>query len=249
MGLERSIEQALALLPVSQPFACPYLAGKQARHQALYWDSWDGVLPSELYQRMMDLRFRRSGRLLYRPVCDDCSLCIPVRIDVSCFRPSDSQRRVLRRNAGVTVEWSSPEFTGEKVELYTRYLDSRHAGGPMAEEASAESLRSFLYESPSETIEAVYRLDGRLIGVGICDVTPVALSTVYFFFDPRETRRSMGVFSSLMEIEQARLRGLRHYYLGYWVPGCRKMDYKASLGPYEALIDGTWQRHQRRNHS
>ena len=246
MGLERSLDQVLALLPVSQPFPCPYLIDRFARHQAFYWDPSDGELPPPLYQRLMDSRFRRSGRLFYRPACEGCSLCIPVRIEVSNFRPSESQRRVMRRNRDVCIEWAPPEFSDEKVGLYTRYLDGRHADGPMAEDASAGSLRSFLYDSPSDTIEATYRVDGRLIGVGICDVTPAALSTVYFYFDPAESRRSLGIFSSLSEIQYAREQSLQHYYLGYWVPGCRKMEYKAELGAHQALIDGEWHDQGRR---
>jgi len=246
MGLERSLDQALALLPVSQPFPCPYLNDRRARHQALYWDPSDGDLPPSLYQRLMDSRFRRSGRLFYRPVCEGCSLCIPVRIDVADFHLSDSQRRVMRRNRDVRIDWAPPELSDEKVELYSRYLLGRHADGPMAEDCSADSLRAFLYDSPTATIEATYRVDSRLIGAGICDFTPTALSTVYFYFDPAESRRSLGIFSSLAEIQYTREQGLQHYYLGYWVRGCRKMEYKAELGTHQSLIEGEWRNQKRR---
>lgn len=146
----------------------------------------------------------------------------------------------MRRNGDVHVQWDAPEFTDEKVDLYRRYLEGRHPDGPMAEDASAGSLWSFLYESPARTIEATYRVGGRLIGVGTCDATPIALSTVYFYFDPAESRRSLGLFSSLMEIQYARQHELRYYYLGYWVPGCRKMEYKAALGDHQVLVAGEW---------
>jgi arginine-tRNA-protein transferase len=244
MGVERSRDQILALLPVSQPFRCPYLP-RLARHQALYWNNSDGEFPPRLYQRLMDARFRRSGRLFYRPACDDCSLCIPVRIDVQLYQPSKSQRRVARRNEDIAVHWSIPSLTDEKIELYARYLQGRHPDGPMAQESSAESLWSFLYDSPTKSIEATYRVRDRLVGAGICDVTSTALSTVYFYFDPEESRRSLGTFSSLMEIRHARELGLQHYYLVYLVPGCHKMEYKAALGDHEALIGGEWRPRKR----
>jgi arginine-tRNA-protein transferase len=97
-----------------------------------------------------------------------------------------------------------------------------------------------LYDSPTETIEGSYWLGDKLIAVGICDLTPIALSSVYFFFDPEEAQRSLGVFSALVEMDYATQLGLPFYYLGYWVPGCRKMDYKAGFADHEVLVDGAW---------
>jgi arginine-tRNA-protein transferase len=221
---------------------CGYLAGLTARTEHLYWPSWEGRLPGDLYQRLMDNGFRRSGRVLYRPVCDGCRACIPIRIEVAGFSPSRSQRRSLRRNADVAVSWDRPRWTPEKVDLYSRYLAARHAGSPQA----GASIEDFLYERVTVSVEAEYRLGGRLVALGICDLTPHALSTVYFYFDPAESRRGLGLFSTLVEIEQARRWKRPYYYYGYWVPGCAKMEYKASTADHELLVDGRWERRPRR---
>jgi arginine-tRNA-protein transferase len=233
MVADARLEQALRQLPRTAPFPCPYRSDRWAQYQELYWGARDGKMPGAAYQSLMDARFRRAGSLFYRPDCEHCQLCVPLRIPVEQFQPTRSQRRAWRRNSDVAVQWGTPEMTAEKFGLYTRYVTSRHFDGPMAEDAADEaSLRSFLYDSPTETIEGTYRIGSRLVGFGICDVTPSALSTVYFCFDPAEERRSLGVYSTLAEIEQARATRRQYYYFGYWVSGCRKMEYKRLFGPH-----------------
>ncbi len=235
MSTDARLRSTLEHLPHSAPSPCSYLPDRVARHQAFHWDESQGRMPGTLYQDLMDHRFRRSGRLFYRPACGECASCIPIRVDVRSFEPSASQRRNRRKNEDVRVRWATPELNRERVELYQRYAAHRH---PETTDA-VSTLESFLYDSPVETVEATYWLDGRLIGAGICDVTPRALSTVYFYFDPEESKRGLGTFSALIEIETARRLDLAHYYLGYWVPGCRKMEYKSAIGPHELLgIDG-----------
>ncbi|MBM3737477.1 MAG: arginyltransferase [Acidobacteria bacterium] len=226
----------LSSLPVSPSEPCSYLEDRLARYQAFLWDPEQGRLPGSAYQDLMDNRFRRSGRVFYRPVCSGCGSCIPIRIDVESFAPSKSQRRVLRRNQDVRVRWATPEITDAKRALYRRYMEGRHGGS----DSDPDTLDRFLYDSPTDTIEATYWLNGDLIAAGICDVTPQSLSTVYFYFEPGTARRSLGTFSALVEIEAARKMGLACYYLGYWVPGCRKMEYKAALGPHQLLSGSGW---------
>ena len=236
MSDQSHLRAALASIPLSGEHPCPYLDGLSACDQAFYWDPGQGKMSGTFYQDLMDHRFRRSGRVFYRPRCGTCDACTPIRMDTRAFTPSDSQRRVQRRNADVRVRWATPRLDSEKLDLYRRYVTERHG----RDDPNPDSVEEFLYDSPTETVEAVYRLEDRLIGVGICDVTPVALSTVYFYFDPAEARRSLGVFSSLVEIETAKRLDLRFYYLGYWVPGSRKMEYKARLGPHELLGINGW---------
>lgn len=215
---------------------CPYLPGRTASDRAVWADS----MPAELYERFMDRGFRRSGKLLYQPMCRGCRACTPLRVRVSQFRPDKSQRRCQRRNQDLRVTVRRPACSEEKFRLYSRYVTEWH-GRPESEDACA--FEAFLYDSPLETtIEFEYR-DGadRLVGVGICDLCPNCLSSVYFYFDPDEARRGVGNFGALEEIEFARRMSLPYYYLGYWVKGCGAMEYKGSFRPNEMLDpDGIW---------
>lgn len=215
---------------------CGYLPDRSTMTRAF------GVreMPGELYHDFMDAGFRRSGRILYQPACHGCRLCVPIRVPVERFQPGKSQRRVSRRNSDLRVEVGEPAATEEKFELYGRYLATRHASGRM--ERKWEAFEEFLYTSPVDTIECVYRDSaGRLLAVGICDLCSRSLSTVYVYFDPGESRRSLGTYSALFEIELARKLRIPYYYLGYWIAGCQAMEYKATYRPCEVLDpDGVW---------
>jgi len=217
------------------PHDCPYLPGRAAVTRGFRCDA----LPGWAYQTLMDSGFRRSGRIFYQMACPGCRACVPIRVPVEPFRPSRSQRRCWLRNQDLVLTSGPPELTEEKADLYARYLGARHdrqmAGDP-------EELEDFLYRSPTETLEVCYRdPKGHLVGAGICDRTPDALSTVYFFFEPHLGKRGLGIFSSLVEIQIARSLGLAHYYLGYWVRECPKMAYKDGFRPCELLgTDAVW---------
>jgi arginine-tRNA-protein transferase len=206
-------------------------------------------MPPELYHGLMDAAFRRSGTLFYQPICAGCRECRSIRVPVDRFTPSKSQRRARRRNSDLIVDVASPpEASDEKFDLYTRYLRDRHDRD--GREDSRDDFVAFLYRSPVQTMEVTYRLPDSsrtLVGVGICDVCAGrSLSTVYFYFDPApaHARRSLGVFSSLWEIDFARRCGIPYYYLGYWVRDCAAMTYKAHLRPNEILHpDGAWRAH------
>ena len=216
--------------------ACPYLPGRLSQSRAL----WAERMPGELYHRFMDAGFRRSGKLVYQPVCRGCRACTPIRVSVESFRPSKSQRRCRRRNADLGVTVAEPVATDEKHELYRRYVTGRHRQ-PAGDE-SRESFEGFLHASPVESVEFSYRdAAGRLLAVGICDLCGESLSSVYFYFEPEEARRGLGTFGALFEIETAKRLGVPWYYLGYWVDGCRSMQYKVDFRPAEVLgADGTW---------
>jgi arginine-tRNA-protein transferase len=168
-------------------------------------------------------------------------MCRPIRVPVESFMPSKSQKRTWKRNNDlhVTVQ-PTPEPTQEKFDLYERYVCERHG---RAEDATPEAFVSFLYESPVDTLEFCYRdAGGKLLGVGICDVCPgKSLSSVYFYFDPAESKRGLGTFSALWEIDYCRREKIPHYYLGFWIQGCGTMHYKADYRPHEILgDDGLW---------
>ncbi len=230
------MEQFLRQLvfPVSPPHPCPYLPDQSAQQEVFLTRRLD----PEDYHMLMQMGWRRSGSLFYRPCCPSCDACTPIRVRTDAFRRSRSQRRVWRRNPDVRVSVAAPELTQEKHDLYVRYLRYQH-DGTMGE--SLKDLHRFLYASPVHTLETCYRIGGRLVGVGTLDVSATAASTVYFFWDPEEHRRSLGTFSALWEIEWARREGLCYYYLGYFIQGLPSMAYKANFRPHEVLTpDGTW---------
>jgi leucyl-tRNA---protein transferase len=219
------------------PFPCPYLAGRSARNLI--------VVPSPMvpgvYHSLMDLNFRRLGAVFYRPACSGCEECRSIRVPVAEFRASRAQRRCARRNGDVTVEVGPPAPSEEKRQLYKRYLEQRHDGQM---DGSPSEFYGFLYSSTVQTLEVCYRVEDRLLGVGVVDVEPEAMSAVYFYFEPEQKERSLGVFNVMWLIEECRRRGLPHLYLGYYVGGSRKMSYKSLYRPYELLAsDGGWMRH------
>lgn len=222
--------------PPGEPFPCPYLRGRLARHLTI---APIPIAPG-VYHALLDLNFRRLGPVFYRPGCDACNECRMIRVPVAEFTPSRAQRRCRARNADVTVEVAPPRPSEEKHRLYRRYLDGRHDGQM---DGSAGEFHGFLYTSGVETIEVLYRSEGRVLGVGIADVEPRAISAVYFYYDPTAARRSLGVFNVLWLVEECQRRGLAHLYLGYYVRDCPKMSYKAEYRPCEVLRpDGRWAR-------
>jgi arginine-tRNA-protein transferase len=227
--LAEAIERAGAR--AGPPFECPYLPGREARHLALRLDPFQ----RGFYHALMDLNFRRLGDVFYRPQCDGCDACRMIRIPVAAFRPSRAQRRCLKRNADLQLCIGPPRMSDEKQELYRRYLRARHDGQM---DGSPAELHGFLYNSPIDTLEVTYSLDGRLVGAGIADVEPAALSAVYCYFDPGLPGRSLGVLNVLTLLDECRRRGLAHLYLGYYVPGCANMEYKAGYRPCEILEPG-----------
>ena len=217
-----------------EPHDCPYLPDREATLRATAAAEIDPLV----YHAFMDAGFRRSGQMVYQPVCVGCRECVPLRVPVATFAPSKSQRRAAKRNADLVIAIGRPTPTQEKFDLYERYCARWHE---RKEAETPEGFVRFLYESPVNSIEFTYRLGDRLVGVGICDQSERSLSSVYFYFDPDEAARSLGTFSALREIDHAREQGIPHYYLGYWVRGCDAMLYKANFGPAEVLgADGEW---------
>lgn len=223
-----------ALRYLSPETPCPYLPDKKARSEAYSVDQLEGAI----YERLLTRGFRRSGRVVYRPRCRGCGECRQMRVPVESFQPTRSMRRVVRRNSDVTVDQGRPSPDHEKFAIYRRYLEAQHDDS-MAR--SYEAFCEFLYDSPMETCEFQYRLDGRLIGVSIADRLPLGLSSVYMYFDPDFAERSLGTFSVLWEIDYCRRAGLGCYYLGFYVAGSTTMSYKARFRPNEILVgDDRW---------
>jgi arginine-tRNA-protein transferase len=218
---------------------CPYLEDRQWQIEEF---SAERLAPS-IYEALLAEGFRRSGSSFYRNRCPGCELCVPIRLDAQSFRPSRSQRRLARVNSDLAFSQARSSFERGRFELYRRYAQARHGDGQAPEEAM-ESYRQFLLQDPLDAgLITEFRLpDGSLVANGYLDILPGGLSSVYFAFEPDHSRRSLGTWSVLRELEYAASLGKRWYYLGFWVPGSGKMDYKARFTPFEFARDGVWRR-------
>lgn len=224
---------------VTAPYPCSYLEGVRARSQVA---SPAHVIGPDLYGDLVQMGFRRSGAFSYRPYCDTCRACLPLRLDVDRFSPSRTQRKVWNRHSGrLAISLEPLRYVDEHYQLYLRYQRSRHVGGGMDED-SRDQYAQFMLQSQVDTVLVVFRdaSTHELRMVSVVDVLPEGLSAVYTFFDPTDERASWGTYGVLWQIEEARKRGLPHLYLGYWIAESPKMAYKSRFRPAEILRDGRW---------
>lgn len=220
----------------TQPHACSYLPGEQAT--TLFLDP-SQPMDVQVYAELSEMGFRRSGDHLYRPHCQRCTACIPARIPAEDIRLNRQQRRILKRNADLTVTSVRPSFTEEYYALYADYIEQRHADGDMYP-PSRDQFQTFLVRDLPFCRFYEFRLEGRLLALAVTDVLPNGLSAVYTFYDPHEEQRSLGRFAILWQIGEAARLGLNAIYLGYWIKNCRKMNYKTEYRPIELLINQRW---------
>ena len=193
-----------------------------------------------LYQSAIKAGFRRSHNFVYRPACPGCDACRPVRVVARGFKESKSLDRVRRANRHLSARLADPEATNEQYGLFSRYQGQRHPGGGM-DRMSFVEYRAMMEESPVTTFATEFReADGELVALMLADELPGALSAVYSFFDPARAKRALGTFMILWLIGEARRRELDHVYLGYWISGCAKMDYKSRFRPLEELGPKGW---------
>jgi arginine-tRNA-protein transferase len=223
---------------------CPYLPGRTERK---VFARLTGSLAQPLSEALTHSGFRRSQTIAYRPACDGCSACVSVRVVVDGFQPSRNQRRIMRRNADMVRGEVPAEATREQFALLRTYLDSRHAGGGMSDMGLFDYV-AMVEETPVETHIVEYRrpaengAPGALVACALTDVLRDGLSMVYSFFHPGEDPRSLGTHMILDHVKAAAARNLPFVYLGYWVEGSAKMDYKSRFRPLEALTKEGWER-------
>ncbi len=220
--------------------ACPYLPGRTERK---VFTDLRGPEAVELNDALGRIGFRRSQGVAYRPSCIGCSACVSVRVLAAEFRPNATQRKLTRRNDDLIVTECQPWATAEQFELLQAYLSLRHPGGGMAG-MNAEDFSDMVEQTPVDTVVMEYREpSGRLVGACLTDRQADGLSMIYSFFRPDEgTRKGLGTHIILDHIRQVAEAGGQHLYLGYWVPGSRRMAYKASYQPMERLGPDGWRR-------
>jgi arginine-tRNA-protein transferase len=227
---------------LTAPSPCPYLPGRDERKVFAHLPLSEGA---QVNDALTQIGFRRSQNIAYRPACEGCDACVSARIPVPPYVFSRSERRVLDRNETLTRHLVEAEATMEQFDLLRRYLLARHAEGGMSDmtwpdyvamvEDTAVRTHIIEYRAPSDD-----RGPGDLIACVLVDLLADGLSLVYSFYEPTFRQRSLGSFVILDHVVQARIAGLPYVYLGYWVSGSEKMDYKARFKPLEVLRPGGW---------
>jgi arginyl-tRNA--protein-N-Asp/Glu arginylyltransferase len=229
---------------LTAPSPCPYLPGREERKVFAHLPLSDGPGVNDA---LTQVGFRRSQNIAYRPACEACDACISARIPAADYPFSRSQRRVLKDNDDLSRHLVEAEATMEQFDLLRRYLMARHAQGGMADMTWPDYV-AMVEDTAVRTHLIEYRLPpndrgpGDLVACVLVDILGDGLSLVYSFYDPLMAKRSLGSFVILDHVVQARLAELAYVYLGYWVPGSPKMDYKANYRPIEVLRPGGWVR-------
>jgi len=218
---------------------CSYLENRQSRSIFL---SPEQALDESIYMQLTDIGFRRSGKHIYRPWCEGCGECKSVRVPLSNYKESKSQKRVLKRNNDLQVSFELPSVTDEIYALYERYICQRHSDGDMYPPSMAQ-FEDFLCDSPSSsnTRFICFRLDKKLLAVAVVDMLPAGISAIYTFFDPDYHARSLGRLAVLWQIRWGKSQKMSFVYLGYWIKECQKMSYKTEYQPLEVFDGVDWQ--------
>ncbi len=226
------LDQPLKIFPTGM-HPCSYLPGLIARNAVI---DPDYEMTPDIYDYLISSGFRRSGEQVYRPHCHTCEECVTTRIPVEDFVRSRSQKRNWRQNKDLTVKVHTGDFRDAYLSLYQRYLESRHNSKDF------EGVEKFLVADWCDIQFIEFYAEDELLGVAVIDVVKSGFSAVYTFFDPKESvsKRGLGVYAVLWQIEYAKEQQREYVYPGFWVRDCRKMNYKTNYQPIEGLKKGQW---------
>lgn len=221
---------------VTTGYSCGYLPNRLA--QSLI-ESPQHLIDANVYSGLIQQGFRRSGKFAYRPHCENCRECVPVRVIVQDFAPSRSQKRAYRQHQNLTTTILDVAFHEEHYALYSAYQNARHAD-EKSEKDDAEQYQNFLCQTNVDSILVEYRESGQLKMVSVIDIVHDGISAVYTFYDTSNPKASYGTYNVLWQIAWAKRLNLAYLYLGYWIKDSQKMVYKQNFKPLEKLINGAW---------
>lgn len=236
MSLLNDIPLSALHFYLTAPYPCSYLPEQQARSQVA---TPAFLISAPVYSELVQHGFRRSGTYTYRPRCDGCRACVPLRVLAKQFKANRSQRRAWTQHAQLEASLHPLQDNTEHYELYQRYQHARHPGGGMDSD-DYDSYRNFLLQSHVDSLLVEFREQGVLRMVSVIDLLGDGLSSVYTFYEPDLPRARLGIYNVLWQIELCRKLGLDFVYLGYWIKHSRKMSYKTDYQPAQGLIDGAW---------
>ncbi|MBI5625914.1 MAG: arginyltransferase [Nitrosomonadales bacterium] len=236
MSLLNDIPLSALHFYLTAPYPCSYLPSLHAHSQVA---TPAFLINTPVYSELVQHGFRRSGTYTYRPHCQDCHACVPLRVLAKQFTANRSQQRAWKQHASLETSLHPLQDNAEHYALYQRYQRVRHPDGGMDND-DRESYQNFLLQSNVDSVLVEFREQGVLRMVSLIDVLGDGLSSVYTFYEPDLPRARFGVYNVLWQIELCRRLDLDFVYLGYWIEHSRKMSYKTQYQPAQGLIDGVW---------
>jgi leucyl-tRNA---protein transferase len=220
---------------ITQSYECSYLPGKQARSKVAAPIHW---VNATRYDDLIKHGFRRSGQYTYKPHCESCQACVPLRVPVQEFKPNRSQKRSFNQYQQLQIYIKPLSFDAEHLALYLHYQTYRHQANEPIEQLT-QQYENFLLVSNVNTQLIEFRLESKLVMVSVVDLLSDGVSSVYTFYNPSITK-GLGTYNVLWQIEYAKLLQKKYVYLGYWINDSQKMAYKTSFKPYEIYQNDYW---------